>query len=353
MPLWSRNSTAKRRVASTIKMLNALVVRDRTRLTEVVTVPRAAAAIDNGDVGLVTGQRLTVHQLLSLMLVASANDAAEALAIHIAGSEKSYVALMNAKAKSLGLKNTTAADAHGLGKREHSTADDLSVLARRVMADPVLRAIVAKRTVAIPQPRGKPVVVASTDWLLGAYRGMEGVKTGFTDPAGYCFVGAARRGDVELLGVVLGASSVDARFSEMRKLLDWGFAHAHRRRVVSQEETIGVMPVGVDVRHRVIVHPVRSVSITLLDGGPPLAERLSFGAVRLPLRAGHRVGTLDVFQGKALLASVPLIVLVDVPAPAPVAAALAPAPKSTDRAFWDDILAPVLGFWQRLASGAA
>jgi serine-type D-Ala-D-Ala carboxypeptidase (penicillin-binding protein 5/6) len=223
--LWSRRPDSGRRVASTIKMLNALVAREHTNLDDVVVVSRKAAAIDDGDVGLYAGQKLTVRQLLQMMMVASANDAAEALAIHVAGSEKAYVAMMNAKAKELGLAHTRAADPHGLSKKEKSTAADLSVLAREVMKDPELRVMVKQKSVLVPRRKGKPRRVKSTDLLLGHYWGIEGVKTGYTRPAGYCFVGAAKRGNVELLGVVLGAKSNSARFSEMRKLLNWGFAN--------------------------------------------------------------------------------------------------------------------------------
>ena len=228
-PLWSRNPDAHRRVASTIKMLNALVVRDRAKLDDVIVVTRKAEAINDGDVGLVAGQRLTVRQLLNIMLIPSANDAAMALAIGIGGSEAKYVKLMNAKAKKLGLKSTHAADPDGLNKKETSTANDLTVLARKVMADPVLRSIVRQRSVSVPRTNGGHSTVHSTDLLLGHYKGMEGTKTGFTNPAGYCFVGSAKRSGVELLGVVLGAKSNAGRFSEMRKLLDWGFANYSAR----------------------------------------------------------------------------------------------------------------------------
>ena len=142
--LWGNNKDTRRRVASTIKMLNAVVVRERASLDDTVTVTAKAAATEDG-VGLVKGQKLSVRKLLQLMLVVSANDAAEALAIHIAGSEKKYVALMNAKAKKMGLSGTHAVDPHGLSKCERSTARDLAVLGREVMDDPVLRKMVLMR----------------------------------------------------------------------------------------------------------------------------------------------------------------------------------------------------------------
>lgn len=315
----ARHPLAKRRVASTIKMLNALVVRDNAKLTDVVVVSKKAAAIDNGAVGVWAGERLSVKQLLNMMLIASANDAAEALAIHIAGSEPKYVAMMNAKAKQLGLKNTHAADPHGLGKKETSTAEDLSVLARHILADPVLAKIVRTKSVTVPRPHHKSATYSSTDLLLGHYKGIEGVKTGYTDPAGYCFVGAAKRGGVELLGVVLGADSLSGRFSQMRKLLDWGFAHFHSRLLVSKAATLSLAPAG-SADATVVARAERNLRYTLYDGASVVTTAVVLaGPVQLPVVAGSRLGTITVAQGSTVLTSVPLVAAVSVMRPAPKA----------------------------------
>ena len=140
--LWSRQPNVRTQTASTMKMLNALVLRSQNvSLDTTVTLPKQAAAINDGDVDLVTGQKVTIRQLLNMMLIAAANDAASAIGVRVAGSERAYVALMNKKAASLGLFNTLATDTNGLRKKERSTASDLTVLARRVMADPELAAI--------------------------------------------------------------------------------------------------------------------------------------------------------------------------------------------------------------------
>ena len=312
--LWSRQPSTPRRVASTIKMLNALVVRERASLDETVTVAKQAAAIDDGDVGLKAGQVLTVRQLLEMMLVASANDAAEALALHIGGSEASYVKLMNAKAASLGLTGTHAMDPHGLGKRETSTAEDLSILARQVMADPVLCEIVSKTRVSVPRTKGKASTVSSTDELLRRYRGLQGVKTGYTRPAGFCFVGAARRGDLQLFGVVLGTGSNAERFSQMRTLLDWGFANYRLARPVSAGTTMAVVPVigGVDTSVTAIAS--REVTLTVFAGdGPPTTRLVVDDAVSAPVAVGQQVGVVEVSHDGAKIASVPLVAAQAIP----------------------------------------
>lgn len=306
--LWSRKPDASRQTASTIKMLNALVLMDavadhRVTLDTTVTVPKQASALRyNGGVGLVTGQKLTYRQLLNMMLIPSANDAAEAIAVDVAGSEGSYVKLMNAKAAALGLTHTHAADPHGLSKHDMSTADDLAVLARHVLANPVLAPIVRTRSVVVPRIKHKSVVYPSTDLLLGHYTGMEGVKTGFTNPAGYCFVGAAKRGTVELVGVVLGTKSLAARFAQMRILLDWGFAHAHARTIASPDATWSVTLTGGTVTASVQT----TVTCAVLDGSTLTTTITPSPTATTPVSAGELVGTERVACSGVTLAAVPL-----------------------------------------------
>ena len=307
--LWSRNSDDKRSVASTIKLLNALVVLENANLDDTVVVShKAVVAVEEGGVGLVGGQKLTVRQLMTMMLVASANDAAEILAYHVAGSESKYVGMMNDKAKELGLTNTRAVDPHGLGKKGRSSAADLAVIARELMAYPEMREIVLKKKVAVPGPKGSRSFYSSTDKLLGRYWGIEGIKTGFTNPAGYCFVGAAKRGDTELVGVVLGASSNDARFDEMRKLLDWGFDHYCVRRLVSDEAPIGVVAVGRAGEATVSVRPADSFSMVETVGSEPASVTVTLPpAVYASVWRGQQLGLVEVRQAGSIVATIPLL----------------------------------------------
>jgi D-alanyl-D-alanine carboxypeptidase (penicillin-binding protein 5/6) len=324
--VWARNCDTKRAVASTIKMLNALVVMDRAKLDDQVTVPPKAASIPDGGVGLVAGQRFTVRQLLEMMLVASANDAAETLAISVSGNETDFVAAMNAKAASLGLDSTHATDPHGLGKTEVSTARDLSVLARAVMAQPELREIVLGRSVSVSKPSGKSARVDATNELLGRYPGIEGVKTGFTNASGYCFVGAAKRGDVELLGVVLGANSNPARFSQMRTLLDWGFSRVRHERVVASSTVLASVPVSGGDTSTVGVRAAEDLAALTVAGGDEAAVQLELPqVVAAPVTSGQVLGTVEVVRRGTVVARTALVAAGPVPAVAG-GRAIAPLP---------------------------
>lgn len=308
-------------------MLTALVVREHADLDDVVRVPARAAAISDGDVGLVTGQRVTVRKLLQLMLVASANDAAEALAIHVAGSEGAFVRMMNEKAAGLGLSHTRAVDPHGLSEREVTSAGNLAVLARNVMADGALRPMLTMRSVSVPLPGGGSRTVEATNELLGRYPGMLGVKTGYTSDAGWCFVGAAKRGDVELVGVVMGAKSKDARFAEMRRLLDWGFANVRRRTVVSADTTMASVPVTGGVTARVDVRPVKSFAAHEFKGRPMTTEVTLKQDVGAPVHRGQKLGVVTVRRDGQVVGHVGLFATQDVAASAEETAVSSPSAR--------------------------
>jgi len=167
---------------------------------------------------------------------------------------------------------------------------------------------------------------------------MEGTKTGYTRASGFCFVGSAKRGGVELLGVVLGAKSNPGRFSEMRKLLDWGFAHCHVRALLSKGATMAVVPVTSGVATSVAVCTTRSVSMALFDGGGPVTTRLTLPAsVTATVTLGQELGTAEVYEGGSMIASAALVAASAVPAaPASVTA--------TDR--HRDVPTTMLGDWR-------
>jgi len=334
-------------------MLNALVLIDSGHdLDETVKVAAKAARTPDG-VGLVTGQRVTMRKLMQCMLVASANDAAEAIAIHVAGSEKKYVARMNAMAKSLGLTHTHAIDPHGLSKKEHSTAHELAIIAKRFMEIPVLRKTVKMRSVRAPSGSK----VASTDKLLGHYDGLVGVKTGFTNPAGYCFVGKAVRGKIGLFSVVLGASSLAGRFSQTSKLLNWGFAGFKTKTLVSDSTTMGVVQVLGGVETSVSVHASRDATAVVWTRSERTRKIVLPSPINAPIHRGQQLGVVSISQDGTRLVSVPLLADSDV-ASVTVVATTAPVGGVVDvsaagrrESIWSSISAASARAWAILLAG--
>jgi D-alanyl-D-alanine carboxypeptidase (penicillin-binding protein 5/6) len=212
-----------RPMASTTKIMTALVALENGNLDQPITITQDAVDVGEAEVGLVAGETLTLRQLLTAMLVRSGNDTAVAIAQGIGGTVAAFVQMMNDKAREMGLENTHFANPHGLDEDGHYTsARDLLEMARAAMADPVFATAVRTQTVRLPDtPDGTLRVVRTTNMLLSSYPGAIGVKTGYTGLAGHVLVAAAEREGRRLYAVVMG--STDA-FTDATALLDYGFA---------------------------------------------------------------------------------------------------------------------------------
>jgi D-alanyl-D-alanine carboxypeptidase (penicillin-binding protein 5/6) len=225
--LWRRRPLRVVPIASLTKIMTALLVVDRTRPDDRVRITQAALDYSGSGVGLLPkGRRVRLETLLNGLLIVSGNDAAIALAVHLSGSERRFVRLMNRRAREWGLSCTRFASSHGLESGNRSCARDLAVLTRMAMAKPRIRRVARRRQVSFrfPVKGGKLYLTGHNPLMRLGYRGAVGLKTGYTHDAGRCFVGVARRGG-RRLGVVLLNSRDPAKHAP--KLLDAGFASAH------------------------------------------------------------------------------------------------------------------------------
>jgi serine-type D-Ala-D-Ala carboxypeptidase (penicillin-binding protein 5/6) len=314
--LWARDPDARRAMASTTKIMTAVVALERAGVEGTVTVDKTAAMVGQSSMGLVQGETFTMGELLKGVLVQSGNDAATLVAEHVGGTVDAFVAMMNAKAAALDLRNTHYANPHGLDQAGHYTsASDLAALARYAMRIPVFREIVDTYKVKVRSDRYTHTLQSHND-LLKSYPGAEGVKTGWTNNAGYSVVAAAKRGDIELLGVIMGAASEGDRSKQAKRLLDWGFAHYKPVEVTAAGRTYGTVPVSDYVDIAVAAVSPETTSLAVLDVAGPVESRVEIlSAVRAPVKAGDRVGTLTVSQGSSMLAQIPLTADRDVRAP--------------------------------------
>ena len=200
--------------ASTAKIMTALLVLQKGNLEDVVTVSAEAAETSGSRMGLAAGEMLTVRELLYGLLLPSGNDAAVALAEHVAGSEADFVALMNRTAASLGLEATHFTGPHGLDEGEQtSSAADLLTIARAALQYPVFAQIVATAAAEV-----SGMALTNTNEVLGSYPGADGIKTGTTDAGGECLVASTTRQGHRLLAIVLGSQD---RYADVRAMLDF------------------------------------------------------------------------------------------------------------------------------------
>jgi serine-type D-Ala-D-Ala carboxypeptidase (penicillin-binding protein 5/6) len=221
--LWQKYPHARRPIASTTKIMTGTLVLERLPLRRIVTIAPGVPRTPLVREGLRKGERVPVWKLLDGLLIFSGNDDALALAVAAAGSRPKFLALMNAKARALGLHDTNFTSVSGvIDDGNYSSAWDLAALARYAMRDPRFRNVVRTRIARVPWAAptyGK--VYVNKNALLGTYRGADGVKTGWTTIAGHCLVASAQRGDRRLIAVVLHSADPDR---DARRLLTMGFA---------------------------------------------------------------------------------------------------------------------------------
>lgn len=222
--------------ASTTKMVTALVVSRAPGLKDETTISRRAAATGEGGFDLQPGQSYAVSDLLYALLLSSSNDAAVALAEHVAGSEAAFVIKMNRLGDELGLDHTNFVTPHGLDRRGHySSAGDLASIAVAVLRDRQLAEIVGTRRTTV-STEGGPSAIQNTNPLLKGYRGAVGVKTGMTDEAGNVLVAAAVRHDRRLVAVAMHSKDAGR---DATRLLDFGFAVLRRTVLVKPGTLVG------------------------------------------------------------------------------------------------------------------
>lgn len=240
--LYENNADEALPPASVTKIMTLLLVmeaidRGEIRLTDPVTVSEEAAKMGGSQVYLEVGEQLTVEEMIKCVVIASANDAALALAEMVAGSEESFVAKMNERAKQLDMKNTNFENTNGLDDTTQNhviSARDIAIMSKELMSHPT---ILKYTTVWQDSIRNGAFVLTNTNRLIRFYPGANGLKTGSTSKAGFCISAAAKRDGMQLIAVVMGASTRDSRNETAKQLLSWGFANYTRVVVESQAHT--------------------------------------------------------------------------------------------------------------------
>lgn len=294
----SRDAQARVPIASITKLMTVLVALERVKLSDVVTVRRAAAAIGESTINLRVGERITVRDLVEAALIQSANDAADALAEYVGhGDAGRFVALMNAKASALGLDDTHFARPDGLDAPGHvSSARDVTRLAQIAMHSAVIREIVRQRTDTISGNRR----LHTWNDLLGSFPGLLGVKTGHTDGAGWCQVAAARGRGTTIYATILGSPTRAQRNTDLAALLRWGLSRYRVARVITTGRTYALVQTGYGRAGLPLVSR-RSVLRSVRIGRPLVSRIVAAAAVALPVRAGQRLGTVRVYDGRRLV----------------------------------------------------
>lgn len=316
--MFAKAPDLRRPIASLTKVMTALIVLERRKMNDVVTVsPDAVFASDDygatSTLGLRAGEQLSVRDLLYALLLQSSNDAAEALAIDVSGSVEAFTRLMDRRAAQLGMRDTRFFSPHGLDDRGRSTVRDLLRLIRAAYDTKGFAPIVATKFATIPAPTGPPRVVQNRNVLLWLYPGAIGAKTGLTFGAGFCVIAVAERGERRLVSIVLDGDGEP--FSDAATLLNFGFDGFTQRTFVEEGEPVGdvrvlggTVPVvaGADIRALVPTADLEAIEPTLV-ADPKAAY---------PPPVGERIGTIAITSPGVTYGSAPLLATrVELPPP--------------------------------------
>ncbi len=312
--LYEKNATRRHSMASTTKIMTALVVIEVCAPDEVVLVPEEAVGIEGSSVYLKAGEEQTVGNLLYALMLASANDAAAALAMHVAGSIEAFAAKMNERAAHLGLRDTHFENPHGLDAEGHyTTAADLAKITAAAMELPLFREIVATRHKVIVTDDGAGArSLSNHNRLLRSYDGCVGVKTGYTKKTGRCLVSAAERDGMLLIAVTLDAPD---DWRDHTALLDFGFS-LYRGEVLGGDGGLSYsLPVLGGVSESVTLTAGEAQPLILPKNSPALERRVEINRFALaPVRSGEVLGRVVFSQAGRVVAELPLRACEDVPA---------------------------------------
>lgn len=322
--IFEKNADERRPVASVNKVMTILLTLEavdegRVSLEDQVTVSPRAASMGGSQAFLDAGERYKLSELLKTVIVASANDSAVALAEHLAGTEESFVRLMNTRAEELGLTNTHYANCTGLPAQEHyTTARDVAKLSAQLDLHPIYYRYSTIWMDEIKHRGGRVTSLTNTNRLIRFYPGCDGYKTGSTNEARYCVSATAKKEGMRLIAVVLGTPAGQTRFDEARAMLEYGFANVQLVTPIAQGQALD-MTVPVRLGGRDEVSALSGGTCSLLERrGEKNALSLEAALVEkvnAPVYAGDVLGEIRVKRGDEVVAVVPAVAGEDVQLP--------------------------------------
>lgn len=301
--LTAHAASARLPIASLTKLMSVLVTLDHAKLDDVVTVSPRTSRVGESTINLRGGERIAVRDLIEAALIQSANDAAFALAEYVGrGSVPRFVALMNAKARALGLADTHFVNPSGLDAAGHySSARDVTTLARIAMRKPFVRRTVRLRTEAA----GGRTLHTWND-LLGGFPGVFGVKTGHTEAAGWSQVAAARGPGITIYATLLGGPTRDRRNADLAALLAWGLSRYRVVEAIDDDRVYATATTGYG-RGTVRVVAARPLRRAVRVDRPLVERIVAPSVLSLPVHKGERLGVVRVYAHGELIGERPLV----------------------------------------------
>lgn len=315
--LFEKNADESRACASITKVMTLLLIMEaiedgKISYDDVVTTSEHAKSMGGSDIWLEVGEQMTVDEMIKATAVASANDAAVALAEHLCGSESDFVLKMNERAKELGMKNTVFKNCNGLDEEGHLTsAYDVALMSAQLIKH---EKIFDYTTIWIDTLRDGETQIVNTNKLLKSYDGITGLKTGTTGQAGSCISATATRGDMSLVAVVLGSSTGIERFKDAASLLDYGFANYEVLNFSANDSKLKNIKVKDGMQSEAKLECVGAKSLVIEKGSSKNVEKNIKLKEELtaPVKKGDKAGTLEFTLDEKTVAKFDIVAKEDI-----------------------------------------
>ena len=307
--IFEKNSNERLEPASMTKIMTLLLTFEaidngKISLDDMVTISKRAADMGGSQMFLEAGSNIRLEEIIKGVSIASANDGAIALAEYIGGSVENFVDMMNKKAEDLGLSNTHFINPHGLHADNHySSAYDMAIMASNLINHEKILNYTSIYEDYFNKPDGSRTWLVNTNKLVRFFKGVDGLKTGYTKEAGYCLTATAKKNNVRYITVVMGEPSSDIRSSETTNMLNYAFNSFKLNTILDKNQELGNIYIDKSKQKTakiVVKNPVTEL-ISKEKEAPSYTYNLKVGKLTAPLKAGTKVGTVEILDNEGLI----------------------------------------------------
>lgn len=318
--LFQKNKDEKLAPASMTKMMSMLLIMEEIengnlKWNEMITTSEKASSMRGSQIFLKVGEKMTVEDLLKGVAIASGNDAVVALAERVSGSEEQFVKRMNTRAQDLGLKNTNFINATGLTADNHySSAYDMSLIAKELVKHEKILEFTSTYEDYLRKDTKSPFWLVNTNRLVRFKEGVDGLKTGFTDEAGYCLTATMKKDNMRLITVVMKEENTSKRSADTTKMLDYGFNIYMVQTILDEKTTIEKKKV--ELGKTLTTEIVPKENITILnkksDDQKNITYKTNINKIIAPVKKGDKVGTIDIIEDNNIISTIDATVKEDI-----------------------------------------
>ena len=313
--LYERNAHEKMAPASMTKIMTMLLIMEsidegKISLDQNINISANAASMGGSQVFLEPNTQIKANELIKSIAIASANDAAVAMAETISGTTDAFVKKMNEKCKALGCENTSFVNVHGLDDPNHySTAKDMSLIASELLKHEDILKYTSIYEEYLKKPDGTTTWMVNTNKLIRFYNGLDGLKTGYTKNAGYCLTATAKRNDMRLISVLMKEPTSQVRNSETVELLNYGFSNYKIKTIIEKEKSLGEVEV-VDGKKEKVMIKLKDAATALekINDEKNYSYNINVDKIKAPVKVGDVVGYLEITENGTIIKNVDITV---------------------------------------------